>query len=147
MGSNPDYLLKSFLLYHQTHILTLDQLWKIDYCALSNWGGCMLINKANLWNSSDSWEFITNDQDDRIVYIKNTSKNKVLGVINNGRVIEEPIIKGKLGQLWEREREYEEGFYTLRNSESLEVLTAISPKILEIKGNFKVTVASLPLFF
>ena len=91
--------------------------------------------------------FITNNYDDRIVYIKNTSKNKVLGVINNGRVIEEPIIKGKLGQLWEREREYEEGFYTLRNSESLEVLTAISPKILEIKGNFKVTVASLPLFF
>ena len=94
----------------------------------------MLINKANLWNSSDSWEFITNDDDDRIVYIKNTSKNKVLGVISNDRVIEEPIIKGKLGQLWEREKEYDEGFYTLRNSESLKVLTAISPKILEIKG-------------
>ena len=107
----------------------------------------MLINKANLWNSSNSWEFTPNDHDDRIVYIKNTSKNKVLGVISNDRVIEEPIIKGKLGQLWEREKEYDEGFYTLRNSESLKVLTAISPKILEIKGNFKVTVTSLRLFF
>ena len=101
-----------------------------------------MTNKANLWKSNDSWQFITNDQDYRIVYIENTKKEKVLAVISNDRVIEEPIMKGKFGQLWERGTKNDEGFYTLRNSESTKVLTAISLMKLEIKGNFKAIITN-----
>ena len=102
-----------------------------------------MTNKGNLWKSNNSWEFITNDHDNRIVYIENTKNQKVLGVISNDRVIEEPIIKGKLGQLWDRGTKNDEGFYILRNSETTKVLTAISPIKLEIKGNFEIILTNL----
>ena len=83
-----------------------------------------------------------------MIYIENMSKNKVLGVkncCNDDKVIEEPMIKCKLGQLWEKGNSDKEGYFTLRNSESAMILTAISTKSLAIKGNIKNSVTFYPI--
>jgi hypothetical protein len=98
-----------------------------------------LTNKGRIWHSTDKWNF-KNYNDDTMIYIENMSKNKVLGVkncCNDDKVIEEPMIKCKLGQLWEKGNADKEGYFTLRNSESAMILTAISTKSLAIKGNIK----------
>ena len=85
-----------------------------------------------------------------MIYIENMSKNKVLGVkncCNDDKVIEEPMIKCKLGQLWEKGNADKEGYFTLRNSESTMILTAISTKSFAIKGNIKTFYAIFRLFY
>ena len=74
-----------------------------------------------------------------MVYIENmSSKNKVLGVMSNtDKVIEEPMVKCKLEQLWQKGNADKEGYFTLRNFESTMILTAISTKSLALKGNIK----------
>ena len=74
-----------------------------------------------------------------MIYIENTSKNKVLGVIsNNDEVMEESMVKSKLGQLWEQGNPDKEGTFILRNFETRMILTAISTNRLAIKGNIKI---------
>ena len=81
-----------------------------------------------------------------MIYIENMSKNKVLGVMSNDdKVIEEPMVKFKLGQLWEKENADREGSFILRNSESTLILTAISANRLAIKGNIKNSVTFYPI--
>ena len=106
----------------------LDQLWSID--------GQNLTNKG-IWQSNDKWNF-KNYSDDTMIYIENMSKNKVLGVISiDDEVIEEPMVKCKLGQLWQKGNPDKEGSFTIRNFESRMILTAISTNRLAIKGNKK----------
>ena len=103
----------------------LDQLWSLN--------GQNLTNKG-IWHSNDKWNF-KNFSDDTMIYIENMSKNKVLGVISNDdEVIEEPMVKFKLGQLWEKGNADKEGSFILRNFESRMILTAISKNRLAIKG-------------
>ena len=85
-----------------------------------------------------------------MIYIENMSKNKVLGVkncCNDDKVIEEPMIKCKLGQLWEKGNADKEEYFTLRNSESAMILTAISTNRLAIKGNIKNKVIFMQCLF
>ena len=94
----------------------------------------MLENKAGLWRSVDSWIFKTKD-DDRLIYIENTSKAKVLETARDGKVIQEVFVEGKADQLWKKGEPDAEGYFTLENSGVPKVLTAISESDLEIKGN------------
>ena len=93
----------------------------------------MLENKAGLWRSVDSWIFKTKD-DDRLIYIENTSKAKVLENARDGEVIQEVFVEGKADQLWKKGEPDAEGYFTLRNSGEPKVLTAISESSLEIIG-------------
>ena len=93
----------------------------------------MLENKAGLWRSVDSWIFKTKD-DDRLIYIENTSKAKVLETARDGKVIQEVFVEGKADQLWKKGEPDAEGYVTLQNSREPKVLTAISKSSLEIKG-------------
>ena len=97
--------------------------------------GQNLTNKGTIWQSNDKWNF-KNYSDDTMIYIENMSKNKVLGVISNDdEVIEEPMVKFNLGQLWEKGNPDKEGTFILRNFETRLILTAISTNRLAIKGN------------
>ena len=108
--------------------------------------GQNLTNKG-IWHSNDKWNF-KNYSDDTMIYIENMSKNKVLGVIsNNDEVIEEPIVKFKLGQLWQKGNPDKEGSFTIRNFESRMILTAISTNRLAIKGNIKNKVIFMQCLF
>ena len=71
-----------------------------------------------------------------MIYIENTSKDKVLEANIDGKVIQEDK-EDKAEQLWKKGKKDNEGYFTLENSgESPKVLTAISISGLEIKeGN------------
>ena len=102
-----------------------NQLWKLD--------GNMLKNKAGLWKSVDSWVFKTKGGD--LIYIENTTKTKVLETTNDNQVILEDFEEGKEEQLWRKGKPNAEGYFTLENHEVPKVITAISERDLEIKGN------------
>ena len=105
--------------------MLLEQLWKHF--------GSTLINKAGVWKSTDIL-FIPNHQR-TMYYIELTSvKKNVLG-INNAKVIPEVKDVNKAGQLWIKGEEKRDGYFTLRNSESSQFLTAISARSLVAKGN------------
>ena len=70
-----------------------------------------------------------------MIYIENLSKAKVLGTINDSKVILEVFKEDKAGQLWKKGMPNANGYFTLENSEVPEVLTAVSFYNLEIKGN------------
>ena len=97
----------------------------------------LLIDKAGLWNSVDSWTFITEDDDE--ICIQNTSNTMVLGATSENKVIQESLVEDKDAQLWRKGVPDSEGYFTLQNSEGLtiKVLTAISDSSLEIKGNIQ----------
>ena len=92
-----------------------------------------MTDKANIWQSKDEWNFLANDT--LGMYIENTSKDRVLGIANGGKVIEEEYVKDNKKQLWERGVADSEGYFTFTNSES-KFLTAVSTDILEIKGAY-----------
>ena len=105
--------------------MLLEQLWKQS--------GSTLINKAGVWKSTDEWKFIPND-DRTMYYIEVTSdKKKVLG-INSAKVIPEVKDVNKAGQLWIKGKE-RGGYFTLKNLESSQFLTANSARSLITKGN------------
>ena len=102
------------------------QKWKLD--------DNMLINKAELWKSVDSWIFFFKDDD--LIYIENTSKEKILGVTSDGEVILEDFKEGKRRKkLWKKGELDAEGYFTLKKSGVSKFLTAMSESGLEIKGN------------
>jgi hypothetical protein len=70
-----------------------------------------------------------------MIYIENTSNTRVLGATSDGKVIQEFLVEGKANQLWKKGKPDDEGYYTLQNSGESKVLTAISERSLEIKGN------------
>ena len=94
----------------------------------------MLINKKGLWKSVDLWNFKT--KDDGLVYIENTSKTKVLQATSDGKVIQEVFVEGKAEQLWKKGKPDAEDYFTLESHSKVpKVITAISERDLEIKGN------------
>ena len=94
----------------------------------------MLQNKVGLWTSDEDekWNFQTKDD---LIYIENVSKQRVLGTTSDSKVILEDIEEGKIEQLWKKGEPNAEGYFTLENYKVPMVLTAISSRILEIKGN------------
>ena len=49
----------------------------------------MIKNKDGIWKSDDLWMF-NNDEDD-LIYIENTNKNKVLQATNDGKVTKKTL--------------------------------------------------------
>ena len=107
-------------------------MWKLD--------GGTFENKAELWNSKDEWEIISNGPTN--VKILNFSKKKYLTTTHEGEVIEDDrqnvieIGRIKLGCLWTKGKLDTEGYFTLKNAQTAKFLTGTSECTLEIKGNF-----------
>ena len=60
-----------------------------------------------------------------------------MGATHDGKVVEEDFVEGKPGQLWRKGEPNDDGYFTLKTSESKskKVLTAVSASELEIKGD------------
>ena len=114
----------------------LGQLWTIT--------GKTFINKANIWKSDDEWKLeevgfekskIISTTVSKIYYrIKNLSKDTVLGVTENGTVIEQALDENETGQKWEK-ASINEDYFTLTSFRGEgKLLTTSSDSQLEIKG-------------
>ena len=102
------------------------QRWKLD--------DNMLKNKAGVWKSVDSWNFITKDDD--WFYIRNNLTTEVFEATSDGKVIQEVFVEGKAEQLWKKGKPDAEDYFTLESHSKVpKVITAISESGLEIKGN------------
>ena len=100
------------------------QLWKLE--------DPKLINKANVWQSDDEWEF-KKTEDNTMIHIRSINQNKVLEVLANDSVVLVDIVADKADQLWKK-GDTMEGYFTLKNSKWSKVLTAISEDKFEVKG-------------
>ena len=106
-----------------------DQRWRLY--------GNMLENKAKIWKSVGSWGIKA--KHGYLVYIENNSTKKVLEAKSDGTVIEETQSHTAKGdQLWIKGKPDAQGYFTLENSVVSMVLTAISEKVLKIKGNITI---------
>ena len=120
----------------------------------------MLINKEGLWTSDDEWNFKTKDD---FIYIENISKTKVLGTVLTSTIglwtvevilgdfikdetrstffLKSSAIKFFHHTLWKKGEPDAEGYFTLENYVWSRdyglpmIMTAISSKSLEVKGN------------
>ena len=89
-------------------------------------------NTADKWVSADEWNFISFHE---LIYIENTSKNKVLETDCDGKVTEKDFIEDNPRQLWRQGTANNEGCFTLIPSiNSSQLLTAVSSNSLEVKG-------------
>ena len=93
----------------------------------------MLKNKKATWMSDEQWNFKTSNDD--LIHIENISKTKVLATASDGQVILEDLEEGKAEQLWKKGKPDAEGYFTLINSKVPKIMTAISPSVLQMKGN------------
>ena len=91
-------------------------------------------NKANLWISSENWNFKPKDE---LIFIENISLNKTLTTTIDGKVIQEDFEEDKSEYLWKKGELDTEGYFTLENYNVTKVLTVISESVLEIKGNYE----------
>ena len=106
--------------------LHLGKLWKTD--------GGRLMNKAEVWESTDAWNLIPNNEG-TLFYITNTSDNDLVLARSNDEVI--PKVKSlddDNKQLWIKGEDDPDGFFTLENVDSAKVLTATSASDLRTKG-------------
>ena len=103
-------------------------MWKIN-------GANELINKADVWKSNSKWKFrnVTRTK----VYVENISNKSVLGVADEKIVIEEPLLENNSGQIWNIGTPSRDGYFTLTNTLSKQVLTASSAFKLELKGDIR----------
>ena len=69
-----------------------------------------------------------------MLYIENISKNTVLGITHGGKIIEEKLEAGKVGQQWKQGRTNNEGYFNLISEECQNLMTAVSRSDLIIKG-------------
>ena len=100
------------------------QRWKLENGTLKN--------KASLWQSNATWTF--EDFNGTLIRIKNNTANKFLGTQIDGQVVRQRL-DNKLGQLWIQGEADTDGYYTLENSKSQNLmLTAISKDNLEVKS-------------
>ena len=83
--------------------------------------------------SDEQWNSKTNNDD--LIHIENISKTKVLATASDGQVILEDLEEGKAEQLWKKGKPDAEGYFTLINSKVPKIMTAISPSVLQMKGN------------
>ena len=102
------------------------QLWKLDNGNLRNY--------ENIWISKDRWNL---KKAGGQFYIENLSQNTTLGITHGGKIIEEKLEAGKVGQLWNKGRNNSEGYFNLRSLECQNLMTAISSSDLKIKGNYQ----------
>ena len=86
-----------------------------------------MINRANIWHSSDEWNFQV--KGDSII-IENTSNGKVLGIKDSDEVSMEDA-NNTNEQLWKKEETKIEGFFIMKNSKSHKVLSA------KVKSKYK----------
>ena len=91
--------------------------------------GTTLINKSGIYVSGDKWKLKNKGS---LVYIENSSKNKVLAVGDDDIVNEETLIKNDAKQMWKKGVTNNEGYFTLTNSNK--VMTAISDNCIGMKG-------------
>ena len=101
------------------------QLWKFDGKVLENY----------YKTGSRKWNFTTKDG---LIQIKHDSINKVLGIANGVKVIEEEIQEDKPEQLWKIGEANTEGYFTIENSKVPKLLTFNYPCSLRIEGNFQI---------
>ena len=81
--------------------------------------------------SNDSWNFKTKEDLIQIEYYE----TEILGTTNEGKIILETLEEGRNGHLWKKGEPDNEGFFSLENSQVSKVMTAISTRSLEVKGN------------
>ena len=79
-----------------------------------------MINRANIWHSSDEWNFQVKGD---FIIIENTSNGKVLGIKDSDEVSMEEA-NNTTEQLWKKEDTITEGFFILKNYKSNKVLSA-----------------------
>lgn len=91
------------------------------------------MNKAKIWESTDAWNLIPNNEG-TLYYITNTSDNDLVLVWSNDEVIPKVKSLNDDKQLWMKGEDDADGFFTLENVYSLKVLTATSASDLETKG-------------
>ena len=91
--------------------------------------GTTLKNKGNIYLSNDKWKLKSKGS---LVYIENSSKNKILAVGDDNIVNEEALVRNDTKQMWNRGVANSEGYFTLTNSQK--VLTAVSVNCMKIKG-------------
>ena len=92
----------------------------------------MLENKDKIWVSNETWVF-KNKTD--LICIENIITKKVLVSTNYSKVSQEDYEEGKAQQLWKKGEPNTEGYFTLENFKESKLMTAISPSVLQIKGN------------
>ena len=80
-----------------------------------------MINRADIWHSSDEWNFQVIKGDS--IIIENTSNGKVLGIKDSDEVSMEDV-NNTTNQLWKKEDTKIEGFFILKNSILNKVLSA-----------------------
>ena len=101
------------------------QRWKLENDTLKN--------KEGLWQSNATWTF--EDFNGTLIRIKNNTANRFLGAQTHGQVFREDRKDNELGQLWIRGKADTDGYYTLENSKSQNLmLTAVSKENLEVKS-------------
>ena len=101
------------------------QRWKLENGTLKD--------KARLWQSNATWTF--DDFNGTLIRIKSITANKFLGVQTHEQVFEEDHKDNELGQLWIQGKADTEGYHTLKNSKSQNLmLTAVSDDDLEVKS-------------
>ena len=83
--------------------------------------------------SNDAWNFTTKDG---LIYIQNISKNEVLGGTKGEiGVSMENRIHDKAVLLWKKGETDNEGYFWLEKSKEPKLMTAVSSRSIEIKGN------------
>ena len=117
-----------------SYSINLDQLWKLDSTE-------KLISKGKVWQSDDKWKLLCK-LDSTMCYIENHSIYMVLETTFHEKVIEEDLIEEKPEQLWQRRFDWDNDvgsfsdYFTLRNFETSNLMTAISEDGLETKGKY-----------
>ena len=90
--------------------------------------GTTLMNRGGIWQSSEQWNF--QPKDGKII-VENTSKNKVLGIKDEDKVIMEDPVTGGKKQLWMKNESKIEGFFKLKSFKSEKFLRA------KVNGKYK----------
>ena len=90
--------------------------------------GTTLMNRGDIWQSSEQWNF--QPKDGKII-VENTSKNKVLGIKDEDKVIMEDPVTGGEKQLWMKNESKIEGFFKLKSFKSEKFLRA------KVNGKYK----------
>ena len=104
------------------------QRWKLEDGTLKN--------KASLWQSNATWTF--EKSNGTMIMIKNNNANKFLGAQSDGRAVQQDLKDNKVGQLWILGEADTDGYTTLENSKSQNLmLTATSKdKKLQVKSKY-----------
>ena len=62
-----------------------------------------------------------------------------MGILHDGSIAEEDFVENEAGQLWKRGKSNADGYFSLENTDTPKVMTAISLSRLEVKGKSKLS--------